>query len=62
MTSSVTFPDVVETYPRAQNLLPQYRLRKSGNSIWMRLDERPLIRCITSDKASFGETDRNIWM
>ena len=40
---------------------PQYRLRRSGNSIWMRRDERPLMCCITSDKDSFGGIDRNMW-
>lgn len=44
MISSVTLPEVVEKYPRAQNRLPQYRFRNSGNSIWIRREERPLIR------------------
>ena len=62
MTSSVTFPEVVENYPRAQKRLPQYRLRRSGNSIWMRWDERPLMRCMTSDRDSLRGIDRNMWI
>ena len=61
MLSSVTLPEVVEKYPRAQNRLPQYRLRNSGNSIWIRRQERPLIRCMTSDSESFGGIDKNMW-
>ncbi len=57
----VTLPDVVEKYPRARNRLPQQRLRRSGNAIRMRRDERPLIGCMTSDTDSFGGIDTNMW-
>ncbi len=59
--ASVIFPDVMEKSPRARKRLPQQRLRRSGTSIWMHGDERPLIRCMTSDKDSFGGIDRNMW-
>ena len=61
MMSSVKFPDVVEKYPRAQKRQPQYRLRSSGNSIWIRRDERPLILCMTFARDNFGGIDRNMW-
>ena len=54
MTSSVTFPDVVEKNPRAQNSVPQYRLRNSGNSICTCRDERALICCIKVENANFS--------
>jgi hypothetical protein len=40
MMSSVILPLVVQKYPRAQNRLPQYFLRSSGNSCCTLRDEQ----------------------
>jgi len=61
MIAFVTLPDVVQKYPLAQNLRPQYVFLSSGNSICNLRDVAPLIRRITSLTESFGGISTNMW-
>ena len=51
-------PTVLTKYPRDQNFLPQYFLRISGISLYMRMATRPLIVPIASLTANFGGMER----